>query len=527
MGVPATNPIQIATDVATTREGSSDDKLSGSDGGISPVVSNPKDDVDPKEERAFLWRLDLFFLSIGFLGYIDQTNINNAYVSGMKEDLELFGNELNYFTTFFNIGYMIMLYPSCIIISHFGPSRWLPACELIWGVLTCCLSVVTSAKQVYGLRFLIGFFEGTAWPGYFTLISQWYMPHEVALRMSLYNIAQPAGAMLSGAMQGALSTNFEGLHGRSGWRWAFIINGVCTIAVAIAAFFILPGYPERPNHLAKFYMKPRHIEIALARARRVGRKPQIGITPKSFLRCFTFWQLWAFAIAWSIGGNFTPASYFNLWLKSLRNSDGSVKYSVAMINYLPIIGQAIQLVAELLFSGLSDYFGVRLPFLLIHSVINITSQIILIVRPRNEQAYMAGWYMNYIGAVSTMLLCSWASAHLQGEPQVRTVLFASGTILSYLMSAFIPIAAFPASEAPHWRIGSKLYLGFALVSSFMFVGIHFAFKWEEKRKAKDAVKEGLPGEPDNADAGVKLVVDGPDNTAAETKSLGKFHDRPQ
>lgn len=55
-------------------------------------------------------------------------------------------------------------------------------------------------------------------------VSQWYMPHEMALRMSLYNIAQPVGAMLSGAMQGALSTNLEGSLGRSGWRWAFIIN---------------------------------------------------------------------------------------------------------------------------------------------------------------------------------------------------------------------------------------------------------------------------------------------------------------
>jgi len=65
------------------------------------------DDVDPKEERAFVWRLDLWFLTIGFLGYmfkyIDQTNINNAYVSGMKEDLNLHGNELNYFTTYFNV----------------------------------------------------------------------------------------------------------------------------------------------------------------------------------------------------------------------------------------------------------------------------------------------------------------------------------------------------------------------------------------------------------------------------------------
>jgi ACS family pantothenate transporter-like MFS transporter len=193
-----------------------------------------------------------------------------------------------------------MLFPSCILISHVGPSVWLPCAEVIWGILTCCLSTVTKAEQVYGLRFLIGFFEATAWPAYFTIISQWYMPHEVALRMSIYNIAQPTGAMLSGAMQGALAENFNNVLGRAGWRWAFIINGACTILVALFAFIILPGYPERQNPLSKFYLKPRHIEIALARARRVKRKPQIGITPKTFLRALTFWQLWAFALAWPL-----------------------------------------------------------------------------------------------------------------------------------------------------------------------------------------------------------------------------------
>ena len=39
-----------------------------------------------------------------------------------------------------------------------------------------------------------------------------------------------------------------------------------------------------------------------------------------------------------------------------------------MLNYLPIIGQGAQLIAEILFSGFSDYFGTRLPFLLLHSV---------------------------------------------------------------------------------------------------------------------------------------------------------------
>ncbi|SPB49581.1 unnamed protein product [Aspergillus niger] len=419
---------------------------------ISSVNEHLSVEIRPEDERALVWRLDCFFLVVGFLGYafkyLDQTNISNAYVSGMETDLELYGNEYNYFTTFFNIGYMIMLYPSCIIISHIGPSIWLPACE------------------VYGLRFLIGFFEGATWPGYFTIISQWYLPHEMALRMSLYNMAQPVGAMLSGAMQGAMSTNLEGVMGRSGWRWAFIIN------------------PERQNPLSKIYLRPQHIKTAIARTRRVGRKPQIGIQVKSFLRCFRFWHLWLFAIAWAIGTGTTPTSYFNLWLKSLKNPDGTAKYSVAMLDYLPIAGQAIQLVAEILFSGFSDYFGVRLPFLLLHAVINIVSLIILTIQPSNEHTYMAGWYMDYVGAVSTMLLCAWASAHLETEPQVRTVLFATGTLFSYLLSAFLPIAAYPASEAPHWRIGAKLYLGLSCLAAVLFVCIHFAFKWEERRKAK-------------------------------------------
>ncbi|CAI7606773.1 unnamed protein product [Penicillium bialowiezense] len=329
----------------------------------------------------------------------------------------------------------------------------------------------------------------------------------MALRMSLYNIAQPVGAMLSGAMQGALSTNLDGTLGRSGWRWAFIINGVCTIFIALLAFVLLPGFPDRPNPLAKFYLGPRDIEVAEARTRRIGRDAQVGIQVKTFLRCFKFWHIWLFSIAWAIGSGITPSNYFNLWLKSLVNPDGTKKYSVAMLNYLPIAGQALQLVAELLFSGFSDYLGTRLPFLLLQSTISITSLIILIIRPGNESAYMAGWYLNYVGAyvsdtapklpkvaplimssnwnrVSTMILCAWASAHLEKEPQVRTVLFATGTLFSYLFSAFLPIAAYPASEAPHWHIGAKLYLGLCSLAAVIYVAIFAMLKREARRKAR-------------------------------------------
>lgn len=50
------------------------------------------------EERRFLFKLDaalLTFASLGyFIKYLDQINVNNAFVSGMKEDLKLFGNQV-------------------------------------------------------------------------------------------------------------------------------------------------------------------------------------------------------------------------------------------------------------------------------------------------------------------------------------------------------------------------------------------------------------------------------------------------
>lgn len=83
-----------------------------------------------------------------------------------------------------------------------------------------------------------------------------------------------------------------------------------------------------------------------------------------------------------------------------------------------------------------------------------------------------------------MILCAWASAHLENEPQVRTVLFATGTLFSYLFSAFLPIAAYPASEAPHWRIGAKLYLGLCSLAAVIYVAIFAMLKREARTKAR-------------------------------------------
>ncbi|KAF2729752.1 hypothetical protein EJ04DRAFT_446640 [Polyplosphaeria fusca] len=61
--------------------------------------------ADTKEERRFLVKIDVFILTSCCLQYwtplLDRANLNNAYVSGMKEDLAMPSNELNQINTVF------------------------------------------------------------------------------------------------------------------------------------------------------------------------------------------------------------------------------------------------------------------------------------------------------------------------------------------------------------------------------------------------------------------------------------------
>jgi ACS family pantothenate transporter-like MFS transporter len=147
---------------------------------ISDPLPRPKQDYDPDRtplEAAFIQKLDLGLLTILSLGYfiknLDQTNISNAYVSGMKEALHMTSNELNLIDVAWTTGYVIGQLPSQFILTKVRPSIWIPSCELVWTVLTFCLAAATSSGQVVGIRFFVGLVESIFYPAAHFLIGSW------------------------------------------------------------------------------------------------------------------------------------------------------------------------------------------------------------------------------------------------------------------------------------------------------------------------------------------------------------------
>lgn len=182
------------------------------------------------EEQRLLLKLDVAILSIGCLGffmkYLDQGNMANAYVSGMQEELHMYGNEYTYAGSVYTVAYAVMQIPSTLIIQRVRPSLWLAIMEVCWGVFTFAQAGMHNAGELYAFRFLVGFFESSFFPSLLYVLGSWYTKTELAKRVALFHMTAPLGSAFGGYLQAAVYKTLDGTHDLAGWRWLYIICGV-------------------------------------------------------------------------------------------------------------------------------------------------------------------------------------------------------------------------------------------------------------------------------------------------------------
>jgi ACS family pantothenate transporter-like MFS transporter len=184
----------------------------------------------------------------------------------------------------------------------------------------------------------------------------WYGPSELASRAAGFGAAGIAGNMFTGFMQAAITKTLNGAHGYEGWRWLFIINGIMTIVVALAGFILLPGIPEEGR--SAIWLSDDDVKIALSRAQKFKKKSAGKFVWRDIPRLLFDYKVWVFLLSyttwtWSRFG----LSYFNLWLKSLKNAEGAARFSSYQLNLIPVGGYAISFIMVLASSKLADLYN--------------------------------------------------------------------------------------------------------------------------------------------------------------------------
>lgn len=410
------------------------------------------------EERQLVRRLDLFLMTFGCVSqvikYLDQSNISNAYVSGMKEDLGLYGNELNYFTTWFSVSYCVFLIPSQVVMTYVRPSWWLPGLELAWGLVTGLIALCRNANQVYACRVLLGVFESSAWPGMMTLLMYWYTPAEMAKRMGFYHSCQALGSMVSGALSTAILNTVDGARGIAGWRWLFVINCAMTVVIALAGFVMLPDYPHDPNPRAVWFT-PAHARLAQNRLAREGRADAKKITWPAAKRAATLWVAYLIPVLYtttvlaSYGYN-----YFGLFLKALTNPDGTRRWSASQVNSIPIAGGAINVVFVWVWAILSDALRTRWTLIVAQAVVGLVPAVAMSVWTRHPDqvpvaAAYASYFLSYTCLGTAPLMMAWLSDLLPQDPEARTLILGASISAVYAVIAWSQVLVWPSSEAPY------------------------------------------------------------------------------
>lgn len=217
---------------------------------IQAMTPEYRAQVEARLKRKIDLRLLPISILMYILNYLDRNNIAAAALGGIKEELNLKGNQFPTAVSILFVGYLLMQVPSNLFLNKIGkPAIYLPTAMVIWGIISAATSAVTSYGGLLAIRFFLGFVEAAFFPGCLYYLSCWYVRSELGLRTTLLY----SGALISGAFSGLIAAgitkNMDGLLGWRAWRWLFLIEGVVTVAVALAAYFVLPNFPRTTSWL--------------------------------------------------------------------------------------------------------------------------------------------------------------------------------------------------------------------------------------------------------------------------------------
>lgn len=231
--------------------------------------------------------------------------ISLARAAGMGASLGLNrpgSQEYSYAVLAFFPTYIVFELPSNIGMRKFGAPVWLGGATVLWGIVMTMMGLSKTADHLIAMRAILGIFEAALFPGAVYLLSSWYLRHEVQKRVSIFYSFSVLASGLSAILAYGLAhikmypvdtrlIRTRGYLGE-GWRSIFFLEGIATVLLGVAGYFLLVSFPEQ----AKF-LTPEQKQMVTARIDmdRADATPD-GLTLKKVGTYAIDLKLWTFAI---------------------------------------------------------------------------------------------------------------------------------------------------------------------------------------------------------------------------------------
>ncbi|KAK6456801.1 major facilitator superfamily domain-containing protein [Scheffersomyces xylosifermentans] len=437
-------------------------------------------------ESKLLLKLDLTVGVYALLGYwikyLDSANLNNAYVTGLKEDIGMKGNDLIDTQVIFLVGNIIFELPWLFLLPRVPLPYVLFGAEIIWSLFTLITFKVYNPAMLKAFRFIVGSAEAPFFVIFHYSAASWYKPKEIGSIGAIFYCGQFIGVLTSGLLQGAASTIKGSL---SGWQYMFIIDGSISFFVAILTLFLQPGTPSKCYSI--WFTDD---EIRLARRRMAENGTDMSHSTKSFFdkqtwkNILTSWHFWVLSFAQMFGFNTnnTASGSFALWLKSLN------RYTPQKLNNLTTIPPALGLIWIMIVCVGADITGKRFGMIIFSYIMNSIANIILAVWNVPERAKWAGYYLSYWSWSQSSVFNPLISDILRHDSNQRAIEWMIIYILGLQSSAWVQRLTFPTTDAPRFKAGFTSCAVFSIAAILCLIVAYFFYKRDERKKA---LKNGI------------------------------------
>lgn len=137
--------------------------------------------------------------------------------------------------------------------------------------------------------------------------------------------------------------------------------------------------------------------------------------------------------SWSQDSN----TWLSLFLKSVKNEDGSNKFSSNQINSIPIGGYVLQIVFMIIWAYLSDRLQKRCTFIILQQITLLIGAIILSTWPKSLGLKMFAYFILFLSNSAGPLIIAWMSDTIGKEnTELRSMMIGMAVCIVNAIDSF-------------------------------------------------------------------------------------------
>ncbi|KAI1166900.1 major facilitator superfamily domain-containing protein [Nemania serpens] len=369
-----------------------EDKAVGPVPGIADPDAHLSQEEKDQIERQLLWKIDLVLIPwlclLYLLAFLDRTNIGNAKVAGLVQDLHLTTGQYNATLTIFFVSYSVFEPLTNVLLKKLRPSLFIPIIMFFWGATMTGMGFSYNYSGLLAARWFLGLTEAGLFPVLNYYLSCWYKRSEFGIRAAIFFSA----AALAGSFGGLLAAAIEKLDGKgnlAGWRWIFILEGLLTVIVAVISFWMVHDFPNE----ARFLTEEDRARVI----RRLKLDQQSSVEHEEWNTRYLYaglkdWKMWLGMVIYM--GCDMPLYAFSLFLPTIIQESGW-STSVIRTNLLSVPPYAAAALLTVIIGFVADRTRQRGLCNIVVSVIGIVGFILLIASNNPAVKYAA----TFLGAL--------------------------------------------------------------------------------------------------------------------------------